>query len=140
MEEGKFLIIEQGEYSDYSMYFIKVPENLDISESDILFLISLDTWDKPTIAGHIWGKIDVRVEDLEERAKKEINQMFACFDNRPNTTVVDREYSKDELIKIATENDYSGRKYWRKETDDRYDTYKKAIKLYFKLKGLKGGE
>lgn len=131
--KGKFLIVEQGEYSDYSMYFIKVPENSPISESDMIFLISLDVWDKPTITGHIWGEIDIRVEDLKERAGKEINALFCCYDNRKYKTVLDKLYSKEELLKITTENDTSGLDWWKTKIDERYDDYIKAIGLYKKL-------
>lgn len=131
--KGKFLIIEQGEYSDYSMYFIKVPEKSQISESDIAFLIGLDEYDNPTITGHIWGEIDIRVEDLEERAKKEINRLFSCYDNRKHKTVLDKKYSKDELLRIAMENDTSGEDYWRREIDEKYTKYVKAFDLYQKL-------
>lgn len=135
-EKGKFLIIEQGEYSDYSMYFIRLPEKLNMSESDIAFLIGLDEYDNPTITGHIWGEIDVRVEELEERAKKEINQLFSCFDNRKYTTVLDRLYSKEELLDIATTNDGSGLSYWEREIDNKYTKYVKVFKLYSKITNL----
>lgn len=131
--EGKFLIIEQGDYSDYQMYFIKVPENLSITESDMAFLIGLDDWDKPTITGHIWGKIDIRVENLKDRAKKEINSLFCCFDNRKYKTVLDKLYTKEELLKIVIANDNSGVDYWEKEIDEHYQKYIKAFNLYKKL-------
>jgi hypothetical protein len=133
-EIGKFLIIEQGEYSDYSMYFIKVPENSKISEANMAFLIGLDSWDTPTITGHVWGEIDIRVENLKERAEKEINALFSCYDNRKYKTVLDKKYSKDELLDIVTANDGSGMDYWKNRIDEKYEKYVKAFGLYKLLK------
>jgi hypothetical protein len=116
------------------MYFIKVPENFKISEANIAFLIGLDEWDKPIITGHIWGEIDIRVEDLKERAEKEINQLFSCYDNRKYKTVLDKLYSKEECLEIATANDSSGIDYWKRELDEKYGKYVKAFGLYKLLK------
>ncbi len=131
--KGKFLIIEQGEYSDYKMYFIKMPKNIRISESDILFLLGFDDYDNPTIAGHTWGEVDVRVENLKERVEKEINRAFCCYDNRKYKTVLDRLYSKEELLIIVMANDGSGEGYWENKIEAEYEKYVKAFSLYQKL-------
>ena len=132
--KDKILIIEQGEYSDYEMYFVRVPENCDISEEDLMFLLGLDEWSQPSLSGYILGDVvDHEVKDLIPMVEKEINQMFSCYDNRKYKTILDKKHTKKELLEIATSNDNSGVGYWEKEIEIKYPKYLKAIDLYQSL-------
>jgi hypothetical protein len=130
----KTLILEQGEYSDYRMYFVRVPEKCGISDKDLLFLLGLDEWSQPSLSGYILGDvIDHEVIDLIPEVEKEINQMFCCYDNRKYKTILDKKHTKEDLLEIATSNDVSGVEYWEGQIKDRYSKYLKAIGLYQKL-------
>ena len=131
--KNKILIIEQGEYSDYRMYFVRVPE-IDMSDEDLLFLLGLDEYTQPFLSGYISGEVvDHEVKDLIPEVEKEINQMFCCYDNRKFETILDKEYTREELLEVATSNDKSGTDYWEKEVKWIYPKYLRAFILYNQL-------
>jgi hypothetical protein len=131
----KIAIIEQGEYSDYCMYFVRIPPKKEISDKNLLFLLGLDEWSQPELSGYILGDvIEHEVRDLKSEVEKEINQMFSCYDNRKYTTILDKKHTKKELLNIAISNDNSGVEYWGKEIESRYPKYLKAFRLYQQLK------
>lgn len=135
--KDKILIVEQGEYSDYEMYFVRVPKNTEISEKDLMFLLGLDGWSQPTLSGYILGEVvDHKIRDLIPEAEKQVNQMFCCYDNRKYKTILDKEHTKEELLEIAMSNDNSGLGYWEKEIDLKYPKYLKALNLLNKLSPL----
>jgi hypothetical protein len=114
-----------------------LPENVKLSNSEILHLLNVDTYISYSysVAGTIIGTVKGwNCLDLLDRATKDINSMFCCFDNRVYKTVLDKKYSKDELFVIATTNDRSGGDFWRREIDSKYPTYIKAFDIYQKFK------
>ena len=132
---SKYLIIEQGEYSDYSLFFVEFDSRL--SEKEHLALINTDDYDRATLAGVIEGEITneghLRIEKIKDLAECRINKMFCCYSNRPHKSVLDREYSKEELLKIVLENDKSGEEYWVRAVEKRHPEYVKVLPIYQKL-------
>lgn len=133
----KYLIIEQGVYSDYGMFFVEKDDRLTNEEH--LELLNIDeTYNKAGIAGEIEGEFlldnNIRIDKIEEVAKNNLNRLFCCYYNRKYITVLDKEYSKEELLKIARENDNSPDEYWNREIDIKYQEYKRGFELYLKIK------
>jgi len=134
----KYLIIEQGEYSDYGVSILKITD-IQLSEEEILTLIKIDYYDKPNIAGVIEGNLTLRdtgclsLTDLKLEAEDNINKLFCCYRNSKNQTVLDKLYTKDECFKIAIENYNSGVRYWQETIDKKYEQYVKAYEIYKKL-------
>jgi hypothetical protein len=135
----EYLILESGSYSDYSMDFLEVPENSTLTETEMLLLLNVDIYEAYSVAGRIKGElIGVEPMVLKTKAAYEINSLFCCYENRIHKTVLDRLYTKDELLVIATDNDGSGHDYWKISIEQKYKKYVRAFNTYKKL--LEGGE
>ena len=136
----KYIITEHGEYSDYGVSIFEIPDKFPLSEDEICFLISLDVWDKPVITGHIEGKVTLEdnaaidIHKIKEEAESHINRLFCCYENRKHKCAFDRKYTKEEALKMATENDSSGIDYWQSKIDREYSDYERAYELYQKIK------
>jgi hypothetical protein len=132
----KYLVVEQGEYSDYGVSIVDITD-CPLTEEEILVLLKIDQWDNPTASGEINGEIkfydnsSISIKNIKEEAKDNINSLFACHGK--NETVLDREYSKEELLEIATKNDRSGVDYWKDKINNKYEEYLKGYMLYKKL-------
>lgn len=134
-----YLVIGQGEYSDYSVYFIQ--KSLWLTNEEHLFLLGIDEWDTPEIEGEFQGKFisteKVRVEDIKTVATHKINGLFYCIGmGRRHIAVLDREYSKKELF-IILKNNRNGNlltDHDQEQFERNYKIYLKAYKLYLKMK------
>lgn len=134
--ENKYLIIEQGSYSDYGVSFIDITDS-KLTEKEILTLLKIDQWDKPSIGGRINGELildgSFSLKDIKIEAEDNINRLFCCYSNKKFKTVLDKFYSKKECLDIAMANDGSGSDYWNGKIDSMYADYSKAYPIYQKL-------
>lgn len=134
-------MLEQGSYSDYGVSLVDVTD-CPLTEDEVMIIMKIDAWDKPILSARIEGEIvfteqsSIGIQDLDECAKANINGLFSCYLGRKHTTVLDRQYSKEELLKIAQENDTSGIDFWNRVIDERYNTYIKAYPIYQKMAGV----
>lgn len=130
----RYFIVEQGEYSDFSVSIIEAPENITITRDEIEELLNIDAWSHAHITGEIIGEVkEFPTAIIKATVEERVNSSFCCYENRKYKTVLDREYTKDELLKIANENDSSGSAYWDREIDKKYKEYKRAYELLKKL-------
>ena len=135
----KYLIIEQGSYSDYGVSVIDVTD-CNLTNEEIYTVLKIDSYDNPSISGKISGEIEfydnssLDIKDLKKEIEYKLNSLFCCYDNRAYKTVLDKFYSKDELLKIAEANDKSGKDYWERCIDEKYKGYEEGYKIYLKLK------
>ena len=135
----RYLIIEQGEYSDYGVSIVEVPRKCPLTDEEIVFLLKIDQYDTPTMSGEIIGEVflfdnaSIDIKDIKTEAKSNINRLFSCFDNREYKTVLDKKYTKEECLKIATTNDSSGIRYWTEEINHKYAQYERGFELYNRL-------
>lgn len=140
----KYLIIEQGSYSDYGVSIADITD-CPLTREEMLKLLKINELDEPKISGEIIGKINfydnssISIKNFKEEAENNINGLFSCYSNRAKyKTVLDREYTKEELLKIAMANDYSGEDYWEEHIEEKYQQYLEGLELYQKLiKGRK---
>ncbi len=133
-EIKKYYILEHGEYSDYSVDFIEVPNKLKITKKEIEFVLNLDKNNGYSISGEIIGKIKGwEAMVLKTKLGSEIDKMFCCYENRKVKTILDRVYTKEELLSISTQNDSSGVDYWKRKIENDYLDYVKALEIYKSL-------
>lgn len=140
MEIKRYWIVEEGEYSDYSLYFVEDDPRLTKEELETV-LRSSSRWSTGVIAGLIEGyfveNTNIRVQktkDFKDLVEEFAHGLTCCYQNRRHTTNLDRKYTEKELYEIACANDGSGAAFWEVEIKTIYPKYLALFDIYQKIK------
>lgn len=138
METKRYWIVEEGDYSDYSLYFIEDDPRLTKKEVEAVLACS-EWYSQASIAGLIEGvfieSTNVKIQNIKEMVVEFAHNITYCYYNRKHTTNLDKKYTEDELCAIMSDNNPQVSKdSIKRSIKKEYPKYEMLYDIYQKLK------